>query len=307
MRQRIGDRTVEDKYLALAEESFASDHVLVKNAYIDITNDLIAGIVLSQIMYWFTPSKDGSSKIRVRKQDGYWLAKSREEWYEEIRISPKQFDRALKILKDCGLIETKLYRFNGSPTMHLRPIWSKYNELLAEWKERKAESLKKECSNPVNTPFFPKGKNPISPKGKMEIDDRVKTLTENTTINTPKNTLLNELNGAKTEFCTSILEKEIEKAFRETDIPFNEDIEKAIIYFYKAYKNTFWVEHPRINQKAMNGVINRFSEVGLDLDYEQYVILIDEYFSKECYKADYNICHFATEGILQNLYYETLY
>jgi len=127
--------------------------------------------------------------------------------------------------------------------------------------------------------------------------------------NTFNKTVINKkiLNGTKQEFCTSILEKEIEKAFRETEVPFNEDIEKAIIYFYKAYKNTFWVEHPRINQKAMNGVINRFSEVALDLDYEQYVILIDEYFSKECYKADYNICHFATEGILQNLYYETIY
>lgn len=170
--------------LSMAEYAFSHEISVSVKAHIDITDDLIAGNLLSQIMYWFSPDKNGNSKIRVRKKDGYWLAKSRRDWYDEIRISPKQYDRAIKILKDKGLVETKIYRFNGSPMIHVRPIWENYQKSLDEWKENRANeyiSAEKEAANLENSPFLPKGKNPNSPKGKMEIDERGKSLTEITT------------------------------------------------------------------------------------------------------------------------------
>jgi len=61
--------------------------------YIDIAEDIIAGLLLSQIVYWYLPSKqDGKPKLRVKKDGEYWLAKNRvTTGGDECRIKPRQF------------------------------------------------------------------------------------------------------------------------------------------------------------------------------------------------------------------------
>ena len=93
-------------------EKISRDTIDVKRIYIDIAGDLVAGILLSQIIYWFLPGEKGS-KVKVNKDSRMWLAKKREDWWNECRISPKQFDRAIKILSDKELVITKNYKFNG--------------------------------------------------------------------------------------------------------------------------------------------------------------------------------------------------
>ena len=152
-------------------ELASRDTIDFKKVYVDVTGDLIAGLLLSQIVYWNLPNKKNESKLRVYKDSRAWLAKGRQDWWEEIRITPKQFDRAAKILVDKGIIETRLFKFNGYPTIH---IYLFINELM-----NKIDNL-----NDVS--FFPKGKNGFSPKGKMDFDQRVKSLTEITTKITNK-------------------------------------------------------------------------------------------------------------------------
>ncbi|MGR5866411.1 hypothetical protein ACT7DZ_28635 [Bacillus cereus] len=77
-------------------ETFARNGFTVRHAYVDITGDLIAGILLGQIVYWYLPNEQGKSKLKVKKNGEFWLAKSREDWGDEIRITPKQYDRAIK-------------------------------------------------------------------------------------------------------------------------------------------------------------------------------------------------------------------
>jgi hypothetical protein len=103
--------------------------------------------------------------LRVQHDGHFWLAKSRDEWWDECRVSPKQVDRGLDILAELGIIERKLYKFDGSPTIHLRLI---EDALLRAWNEA----------------ILPKGENGYSPKGKMDIDLSVKSLTETTTETT---------------------------------------------------------------------------------------------------------------------------
>ena len=62
------------------EFSHRFNHTL--HAYIDISDDLIAGTLLSQIMFWFSETKDKKRKIRIYKDGNYWLAKGREELRE---------------------------------------------------------------------------------------------------------------------------------------------------------------------------------------------------------------------------------
>ena len=178
---------MDEKSLALAEHSFATERVSLVLPYVDIAGDLIAGLMLSQIMYWFSPDKSGKSKIRIHKKDGEWIAKSRKDWYTELRISPKQCDRALDILENKkGLIKKAIHRFNGSPTLHIRPVWEQYNRLVEEWKKEKSREI--EAENIDKLLFLPKGEFPNSPKGEMEIDKRVKTLTDTTTDITTEST-----------------------------------------------------------------------------------------------------------------------
>ena len=100
-------------------EKTSPDTVDFKKIYVDIVNDLIAGLLLSQIIYWYLPGKNGKSKLRVKKNGRFCISKARYEWWGEIRISPRQVDRGLKILKSLGIIEVEYHRFNGLRTSHI--------------------------------------------------------------------------------------------------------------------------------------------------------------------------------------------
>ncbi len=160
-------------------EEVDQDAIKVKRIYIDIAGDLVAGILLSQIIYWHLPSKrDGQTKLRVKKDGKLWLAKGRDDWWDECRITPRQFDRAIGILVDKGIVEKERFRFGGSPTIHIRLV----PEVVMQYIENEISGV-----NSILT----KGENPILQNVKMELDERLKTLTENTTENTTETTTLN--------------------------------------------------------------------------------------------------------------------
>jgi len=115
-------------------ETSTRDTIDVKCIYIDMAlGDHVAGILLSQIVYWHLPSRrDDRTKLRVMKEGNLWLAKGREHWYAETRITSRQFDRASKILVDLGVIEKKIFKFYGNPTVHVRIIQGRFLELLQQ-------------------------------------------------------------------------------------------------------------------------------------------------------------------------------
>ena len=84
--------------------------------YVDMTGDLISGLLLSQIVYWFTPDKNGKSKIRVTYKGRKALAKARNDWFNEIRINEKQYDKAIKILQDLKIVTVINSMFNSKRT-----------------------------------------------------------------------------------------------------------------------------------------------------------------------------------------------
>lgn len=157
-------------------EEATKDTIDVKKVYIDAAGDLVAGVLLSQIVFWFTPNKQGAEKLRVKKEGKLWLAKGRDDWWEECRITPKQFDRAIKVLQSNGLVEKKIFKFNGDPTVHITIDEDNFLDALS------------------SLVFYQKGKRKFTegekgnlPNGKMEIDDSVNSLTEITTESTTEN------------------------------------------------------------------------------------------------------------------------
>jgi hypothetical protein len=169
-------QTEHEFHTFLQWERASRDTIDVKKIYIDMAGDLVAGIVLSQLVYWYLPDKQGKSKIRIKKDGTQWIAKARHDWWDECRITPKQIDRAYKILEAKGLIETRTYRFNGAPTKHVRII---HGAFIQAWGSH--------IATPMVNPFLPNGGNPISPNGKNELPETVKTITETTAETTAEN------------------------------------------------------------------------------------------------------------------------
>jgi hypothetical protein len=81
----------------------------IPRLFIDWTGDHISALLLSQIIYWGSRTKDA---------DG-WFYKSAKEWEEELGISDYQLARATKKLQASGVI-TKLRKVQGAPTQHYR-------------------------------------------------------------------------------------------------------------------------------------------------------------------------------------------
>ncbi|WP_235712317.1 MULTISPECIES: hypothetical protein [Bacillus cereus group] len=185
-------------------ERATTDTIDFKKVYVDVADeDVVAGLLLSQIVYWHLPSKDTNiTKLRIWKDKKLWLAKGRTDWWDEIRIGPRQFDRASKILVDQKIITKKVYKFNGDPMVHIHLHTDAFLKLLNEKireeferqvqkeKEKQDEENKKHqdqqqfsfqepllSSNPLGSSFLPNGENEITPENVENngFNDSVKT------------------------------------------------------------------------------------------------------------------------------------
>lgn len=158
----------------LADAALANKLNVIYHAYVDIAGDLIAGALLGQILYWFGAGKDGKSRAKIVKDGFLWIAKTRADWWDEIRISPKQYDRAAKILKEKGFIEIKTFKFYGNPTTHIRIIPEAINAAIDAWKHEQVKTILPEGEEPAAPGFNPLGnnelpetENPILPEGEQ--------------------------------------------------------------------------------------------------------------------------------------------
>jgi hypothetical protein len=170
-------------------ERASRDTLEVKRLYIDMAGDFVAGVVLSQIVYWHLPNREGHARLQVEREGKLWLAKGRADWWDECRISPKQADRALEILERKGLIEVRLFQFGRAPTKHVRILPDGF---LRTWRAELASSTGVAGrGEPAHSDFpqrsksiLTKGRNPSSPKGEIHLPQRVKSLDTETTTET---------------------------------------------------------------------------------------------------------------------------
>ncbi len=174
----------------IANHVFASNFNHTLHAYIDIAGGLIEGTLLGQIMYWFTPDENGCIRTKIKKDGEYWIVRKRSDWWNEIRITEKQYDRAIKSLLDKNLVIVTRYKFNSIPTTHLRPNYEEIGKQLDEYLYKIAQKQnaqksaqissegKTEVTQKVN-PNLPKGQIGSYPKGNLEVTERVSSIKEN--------------------------------------------------------------------------------------------------------------------------------
>lgn len=320
------------------EFSHRFNHTL--HAYIDIAGDLIAGTLLSQIMYWFSKDKSGNRKVKIYKDGYYWLAKGRNDWVNEIRISPKQYDNAIKKLKQKGFVETKLYKFESVPTTHIRPIYDSINKEIKKWKCAVAEEISQDVDFNL-----PKGEIGISPNGKTEFPKRDNSITE--TTNREYKTEITDSNkvfsNEKTIYNNKV--SPTRETYRSPDIPYDyteeefkdfitkktdhilhgiapeekdasvKPISAIISYFYKRYYECIGERHPILTDMVYAKIIMKLldpaDEVykrGFRLDEMAYSAMIDKFFQtdygvKSGNFTDYRMPYFMQDTVQDNLVY----
>jgi hypothetical protein len=158
----------------LALEQIRRDTISVPRAYIDIAGgDIASGVMLAQLLYWFGDTDQGVKRTRIAKDGRDWIAKRWDEWHKECRLSPDQARRCVENLLRLNLIDKEVWRFNGSPTVHLS---LNFDAVLARHREVVAELVAQ--MDLVKTPGG-SGQNPRSIPGK-----RPDPLTEITTDTT---------------------------------------------------------------------------------------------------------------------------
>lgn len=104
----------------------------VRHALVDLAGDLVAGVLLSQIAYWAGWDR-GDDRLTVERDGLRWLAKAYGAWWAECRVTEDQARRAIAALKAKGLVETGVWKFHGTPMVHIRLIEEVMEEALSTW------------------------------------------------------------------------------------------------------------------------------------------------------------------------------
>ena len=179
----------------IANNVFASNFNHTLHAYIDIAGGLVEGTLLGQIMYWFSPDKNGTIRAQIKKDGEYWIAKKRSDWWDEIRITDRQYDRAIKSLLDKNIIVIAKYKFCGLPTPHIRPNYEKIGELLDEYlcninskiDTKKSAQISAQNTTDVKTGITQSVKRELHKTQNGNYTKRNSHITEHTTENTTEN------------------------------------------------------------------------------------------------------------------------
>lgn len=81
--------------------------------------NVVAGVLLSQILYWFRPDAQGKTKVKVKQDGKVWVAKHRKEMMEETGLTLWEYKQSIALLVKLGLIQYKRFGFAGKVTPHI--------------------------------------------------------------------------------------------------------------------------------------------------------------------------------------------
>ena len=108
----------QQMFNVIQDFSGTENSISINKVYLRYTGDLQTGAFLSQVVYWCDKSS---------RKDGFFY-KSYEEWKSELYMSEYSIRKAVKELKSLGILETKLIKANGSPTLHYKLNKTKFTQ-----------------------------------------------------------------------------------------------------------------------------------------------------------------------------------
>jgi len=124
---------MSDDYLSgwLRSDSTREDSIVLRRVFIDICGgNLSDAVILSQIVYWHTPKKNGETRLTISRDGHLWLAKGYGDWWEECRIPQGTARDALRRLEALGIIIKRVWHFDGRKMPHFRIDTVEFKRLI---------------------------------------------------------------------------------------------------------------------------------------------------------------------------------
>lgn len=121
---------------SIISELTGQNNIITLNvAFVDFAGDLEAGLFLSQVIYW---------SDRAKRADGFFY-KTDDEWNDEIKLTKYGVRKSRKKLEELGILETKVKKANGNPTVHYKLDKKRFVELFISFlRNRKNENANTE-------------------------------------------------------------------------------------------------------------------------------------------------------------------
>ena len=106
----------------------------IPRVFVDFMGSLDGALFLSQIIYWSD------------RANSEWFYKTYNEWQDEICLSKYEVSKHSKALQEMGLLETKLKKANGAPTVHYKFLFDEFEKSFVKFLDnRKLKNLTIEC------------------------------------------------------------------------------------------------------------------------------------------------------------------
>jgi len=117
---------IKNEIYNLIEQFAGQKRILtIPRIFIAYTGDLESALLLSQIIYWSD------------KKDGGWIYKTYEEWFNEIGLNEYRVRKARKKLERMGVLETKVKKANGNPTLHYRLLKDAFSNSFLQFLKKR--------------------------------------------------------------------------------------------------------------------------------------------------------------------------
>jgi hypothetical protein len=234
-----------------------------------VGGDLPAALLLSQLLWWHQPAKDGRPKLTYERDGHRWLIRKDNAWERDTCLTAKQVRRAKSVLVTAGLVECRPFRFHGAPTSAWRPVFPALQAAHPENPDLYREG--QNGSVPGGTVgFVPGGVNGFDPSGtnpSSSITTREQPLEQPSPLSGDVERLcalladLVEANGSKRPTVTDTWRKECERMLR-IDERTPEQVERAIRW---CQGNPFW----RANVMAMPKLREKYDQLRLAAQRER--------------------------------------
>lgn len=209
---------------------------------------------------------------KVKRQDGF-IFKTYTGWQAEIGLNEYAVRKAANNLRKMGILKTEVHKANGNPTVHYRLTFSAFSSSFLQFlKNRNSKNQRNDSSN-----------------------------TEYSLTETP----LTDINTKNTEG------KENNAFSLLAESPATALISEIIQYYFDSYRKALRKVHPILKKKQLTRVyqeIQAFGDDTLGGNYEAFHQMIDKHFTRtDGFTTDFNINHFATEGVMRILFYRNTY
>lgn len=312
---------------------------VIREDLVAITGNMCEAVILNQFWYWSQRISDADILIEkeneIARRNGEeekepfygWIYKTVEEMADEtmLGLSIKQTRVHIKRLVEKGfLLERHNPKYKWDRTIqykinlvNIARALMENGYPLSDYRIEMPETLEN-----MHFTFLPHGKDEKvkSNRKKMDVQtsEKVKaipyitTKTTNTDITSIDSDDRVETLKGHNDIDFGIVKNQIEKACKKLELTnYFEELQEVILYYFQKYEETFGEEHPHLKQANMEKVVSTLvngTDVAFDLCQDEfYKDLIDKHFQTQYRGCDYNICHFVSEGVVNNRYYETYF